>query len=238
MNERRQLGARDKRKLLGFTDNRQDAALQAGHFNDFLFVSLLRAATLAALRKAGGAGLGEDEIGAGRKQALGFVPATSGRRPEWMLDPEAKGVGAARRRTTLPRVLAHRVWVDQRRGWRYTNPNLEELGLLRVALRRRSTSWPPIEAAFDNAPAELRLAIRGDAPGAPCMILLDTHAQGLGGHDRMRSSDRGRRRLATLPARGCVTHGRLGQQERPRHAAALMIDAAEARRRPAFAANL
>jgi hypothetical protein len=23
------------RKLLGFTDNRQDAALQAGHFNDF-----------------------------------------------------------------------------------------------------------------------------------------------------------------------------------------------------------
>ena len=32
----------EKRKLLGFTDNRQDAALQAGHFNDFLFVSLLR----------------------------------------------------------------------------------------------------------------------------------------------------------------------------------------------------
>jgi DEAD/DEAH box helicase len=28
----------DKRKLLGFTDNRQDAALQAGHFNDFLFI--------------------------------------------------------------------------------------------------------------------------------------------------------------------------------------------------------
>ena len=40
----------DKRKLLSFTDNRQDAALQAGHFNDFLFVSLLRAATLAAVR--------------------------------------------------------------------------------------------------------------------------------------------------------------------------------------------
>jgi hypothetical protein len=34
----------EKRKLLGFTDNRQDAALQAGHFNDFLFVSLLRGA--------------------------------------------------------------------------------------------------------------------------------------------------------------------------------------------------
>jgi hypothetical protein len=33
-----------KRKILGFTDNRQHAALQAGHFNDFVFVSLLRAA--------------------------------------------------------------------------------------------------------------------------------------------------------------------------------------------------
>src|SRR5208337_4385767 len=30
------------RKLLAFTDNRQDAALQAGHFNDFIFVTLLR----------------------------------------------------------------------------------------------------------------------------------------------------------------------------------------------------
>ena len=30
------------RKLLAFTDNRQDAALQAGHFNDFVFVTLLR----------------------------------------------------------------------------------------------------------------------------------------------------------------------------------------------------
>jgi DEAD/DEAH box helicase len=38
-----------RQKVLGFSDNRQDAALQAGHFNDFVFVSLLRGATLAAL---------------------------------------------------------------------------------------------------------------------------------------------------------------------------------------------
>ena len=42
-----------KRKLLAFTDNRQDAALQAGHFNDFMFVALLRGAVLAAVRQAG-----------------------------------------------------------------------------------------------------------------------------------------------------------------------------------------
>ena len=34
--------ARDK--LLSFTDNRQDASLQTGHFNDFVHVSLLRCA--------------------------------------------------------------------------------------------------------------------------------------------------------------------------------------------------
>ena len=44
------------RKLLGFTDNRQDAALQAGHFNDFLFVSLIRAGFLGALEAAGDSG--------------------------------------------------------------------------------------------------------------------------------------------------------------------------------------
>src|SRR5207248_7744937 len=32
----------DARKLLSFTDNRQDASLQAGHFNDFVEIALLR----------------------------------------------------------------------------------------------------------------------------------------------------------------------------------------------------
>jgi hypothetical protein len=35
------------RKLLGLTDNRQDAALQAGHFNDFLFVRFSVAAAFS-----------------------------------------------------------------------------------------------------------------------------------------------------------------------------------------------
>jgi hypothetical protein len=72
----------ERRKLLAFTDNRQDAALQAGHFNDFLFVALLRAATLAAARAAGPGGLSEDEFG-GRLQAqLGFIAGNRERRQE------------------------------------------------------------------------------------------------------------------------------------------------------------
>ena len=51
------------RKILAFTDNRQDAALQAGHFNDFLFVTLLRGAILAGLTAAGDEGLQDTEIG-------------------------------------------------------------------------------------------------------------------------------------------------------------------------------
>ena len=53
----------EKRKLLGFTDNRQDAALQAGHFNDFLFVSLLRGAILRAVLDAGADGITEEDFG-------------------------------------------------------------------------------------------------------------------------------------------------------------------------------
>ncbi|ALP53653.1 hypothetical protein Tel_11195 [Candidatus Tenderia electrophaga] len=42
----------DAKKLLGFSDNRQDASLQAGHFNDFIQILLLRGALLAAVQNA------------------------------------------------------------------------------------------------------------------------------------------------------------------------------------------
>ena len=121
-----------RRKLLGFTDNRQDAALQAGNFNDFLFVTLLRSATLNALRAAGAEGLAPDEFGRRVMQALGFTAQNRARRVEWMNDPEAKGVGQIDAERILAEVLTHRVWADQRRGWRFTNPNLEELGLVQA----------------------------------------------------------------------------------------------------------
>ena len=49
-------------KLLNFTDNRQDASLQAGHFNDFVQVGLLRGALRRAIVEAGEAGIGADRI--------------------------------------------------------------------------------------------------------------------------------------------------------------------------------
>lgn len=52
----------DARKLLSFTDNRQDASLQAGHFNDFVEVGMLRAALYQAVANHGEAGIAHEVL--------------------------------------------------------------------------------------------------------------------------------------------------------------------------------
>lgn len=212
----------DKRKLLGFTDNRQDAALQAGHFNDFIFVALLRAATLAAARNAGVVGISDDEFGLRVQRALGFVSADRDRRQEWMLDPESKGVSQADAERVLGRVLAHRVWVDQRRGWRFTNPNLEDLGLLRahyVALDDLAAD----ESVFTAAPPELRTAAPATRHRA-LVILLDALRHGLAvTTDALDPA--WVEATATASRQSLRDPWAISHQEPPRTAAALMIDA-------------
>jgi hypothetical protein len=153
------------------------AALQAGHFNDFIFVSLLRGATLAAIKAAGNDGLSDEEFGRRVQAALGFTSDNRARQQEWMLDPEARGVGRLDAERTLRQVLARRVWVDQRRGWRFTNPSLEELGLIRanyVALDELVAD----DDAFGNAPPELRAA-PPETRRKALTILLDHLRRGL-----------------------------------------------------------
>ncbi|MCS6291164.1 MAG: DEAD/DEAH box helicase [Nitrospira sp.] len=123
---------REKRKLLGFTDNRQDAALQAGHFNDFLFVSLLRGAILRAVLDAGDEGISEDEFGLRTLKALGYTASNKNALVHWMLDPDAGAVIREDAQRALAKVLANRVWTDLRRGWRYTNPGLVMLNMIDV----------------------------------------------------------------------------------------------------------
>lgn len=117
-----------RRKLLGFTDNRQDAALQAGHFNDFLFVSLFRAAFLKAIQASDAEGLSADRLGQVLFKSLGFDLTGNGMRAEWLIEPELMGASLMNAQKTMREVLSYRAWFDQRRGWRFTNPNLEELG--------------------------------------------------------------------------------------------------------------
>ena len=117
------------KKLLAFTDNRQDASLQAGHFNDFIQILLLRGALLAAIRKADEERLTYDILTQRVLDCLRLEPA------EYAANPQAKGVKAQNTLKALRDVLGYRLYFDLQRGWRITNPNLEQLDLLKIEYR-------------------------------------------------------------------------------------------------------
>ncbi|MEO6653110.1 MAG: DEAD/DEAH box helicase, partial [Ilumatobacteraceae bacterium] len=117
------LGA-DARKLLTFVDNRQDASLQAGHFNDFVQVSLLRGALAQALGAAS-EGLTHETVANHVAGALGLAPG------DYSAAPDAI-IGHDQTLSALRHVIEYRLYVDLKRGWRVTMPNLEQSGLLRV----------------------------------------------------------------------------------------------------------
>ncbi len=114
------------RKLLSFTDNRQDASLQAGHLNDFVNVTTLRAALWRALNKAGSPGLEHDVLASRVVQALDLAPEA------YALQPEAKGHAKTAALRALTEVVEYRLYLDLRRGWRINLPNLEQCGMLRI----------------------------------------------------------------------------------------------------------
>lgn len=116
-------------KLLSFTDNRQDAALQTGHFNDFVEVIRLRSAILRALENNGvGEGLDWQKMASALFSNLNLKFGDYARN-------EAAGdfAPAAQKINDLFRThLTYRLVHDLRRGWRIIVPNLEATGLLRI----------------------------------------------------------------------------------------------------------
>ncbi len=114
------------RKLLDFTDNRQDAALQAGHFNDFVQVGVLRAALYQAIYQAGPEGLDYLELPRAVQSALGLELA------DYAQNPEARYAAREEIDRALREVLAYHLYGDLATGWRVTAPNLEQAGLLRI----------------------------------------------------------------------------------------------------------
>lgn len=209
---------REARKLLAFTDNRQDAALQAGHFNDFIFVTLLRGAILAALSRCGEEGCREDEIGQRVQRMLGFTAGTLERRVEWLLEPDLKGGNLLNAERTMREVLTHRFWVDQRRGWRYTNPNLEQLGLIE-AVYASLDDMVRDEAVFAGGPELLRLS-SPEQRMAAAKAVFDIMRQGLAVEtdtlDRLRMESVASRARSSIKAPWCL------DDERPRTATTFM----------------
>jgi superfamily II DNA/RNA helicase/very-short-patch-repair endonuclease len=138
------------KKLLGFTDNRQDASLQAGHFNDFIQILLLRGALLAAIRNEPTKMLKDDVLTQKVQSQLRLSVH------DFSANPEARGPGARNAEAALRDVLGYRLYYDLQRGWRITNPNLEQLQLLTITYEsldeccRDDEIWqgcPPLLAA-------------------------------------------------------------------------------------------
>jgi len=114
-------------KVLSFMDNRQDAALQAGHFNDFMDVVRLRSAIRKAVEIADGKQLRLTTLGRAVRVASGL-----------QFDDYATGgsdLPEFRKRIyeeTLESYFAFRSIHDLRRGWRVVLPNLEQCALLDI----------------------------------------------------------------------------------------------------------
>lgn len=114
------------RKVLSFTDNRQDASLQAGHFNDFVEIGLLRSALYHAARSAGSEGLDHSRLAQRVFELLNLDFE------QYASNPEARYEARRRTESALKDVLGYRLYFDLQRGWRLTSPNLEQCGLLEI----------------------------------------------------------------------------------------------------------
>ncbi len=159
------------RKLLSFTDNRQDASLQAGHFNDFVEVGLLRAGLYRAARDAGPAGLTHEVLTQKVAEALN-LPLE-----DYAVNPEVRFLQLEETRRALRDTVGYRIYRDLERGWRVTSPNLEQCGLLEISYRsldevcQAQDLWQDKHIALVSANLEQRRSI--------AKVLLDFMRQSL-----------------------------------------------------------
>jgi len=118
-------------KVLSFTDNRQDAALQAGHFNDFVQVIQLRSGIRKALEKAPNNTLDYAGLGLAVFDALALPFRDYANRDE----KPALATIQRRYENALQDFLFFRALADLRRSWRIVLPNLEQCALLAIGYR-------------------------------------------------------------------------------------------------------
>jgi superfamily II DNA/RNA helicase/very-short-patch-repair endonuclease len=138
-----------EQKFMSFTDNRQDASLQAGHFNDFIQVVHLRSAIEKVLSSSTEP-LKISDLIFKVQEALNLPekdyatnPAPNPNRPnEDNLE-------------ALRNYIAYRIIQDLKRGWRYILPNLEQTALLEITYKNidqdvaDETLWSNIDLLKD-----------------------------------------------------------------------------------------
>ncbi len=119
-------GLADQAKVLIFADNRQDAALQAGHFNDLVARLRLRCAINRAVQRQGH--IAYRDLPEAIVRELSLQPADFARSAE--LRPGTRAYQRAEE--TLRDVIRYRVLEDLHREGRVILPTLEECGLVRI----------------------------------------------------------------------------------------------------------
>ena len=147
-------------KLLSFTDNRQDASLQAGHFNDFTTVVRLRMALSNALNA-----LPEDGCLTHENIAQATAQAMSLEIDEYARTPGLMAAAAQEAKRAFHTYIEYRLYEDLRRGWRVNVPNLEQCGLLRITFAgldeicNKNDIWSGNEYLAGSSPEERYKAI-------------------------------------------------------------------------------
>lgn len=136
---------KENQKLLSFTDNRQDASLQAGHFNDFLSTIRLRSA-LNKVLKLNPAGIDIETIDKQMFDVLGLEENAYAKKPS--TNPRYVDENNLK---ALKIYLLYRILQDLKRGWRYTLPNLEQTALLNIRYKKLDVIASDSEL-FENLP--------------------------------------------------------------------------------------
>ncbi len=116
----------ENQKLLSFTDNRQDAALQSGHFNDFLDVIKLRSAIYFALRNSTNSYLDFTTLPDAIFNSLNL------KQTDYAKNPGEFPSSIKENENALKQYLMYRAIFDLKRGWRVILPNLEQCALLEI----------------------------------------------------------------------------------------------------------
>lgn len=119
-----------EQKLMSFTDNRQDASLQAGHFNDFIQVVHLRSAIEKVLKNS--------------SQSLTLFELVYKVEEELKLPEKEYAINPANNplipsetnKKALRNYITYRIIQDLKRGWRYILPNLEQTALLEISYQK------------------------------------------------------------------------------------------------------
>lgn len=148
---------RGARKILSFTDVRQDASLQAGHFNDFTKTVRLRSAIYLSLKNAENQTLDHTTISQEVFKSLDL------REEEYAREPVSESGFRSvvnKNEEALKKKLLYDLMYDLRYGWRVTLPNLEQCGLLRIRFQhlndycRQKEGWKDIPGFAEMHPEQ------------------------------------------------------------------------------------